>query len=209
MKKFFCSHVMIDLKMAINISPGERLYQMPVSYYLMFYLDFSLWKTAWLKNDDKRATPQQEHYITQLVPRFVSGDATDSALHFIIEHCKRKGVSRMKKVAAAFGLGNGENPDKLSDFFRVMVNNPKHMLIQEALRKQSFIGASTSLGEGLDIYLMQLAGASNDHDVLLLTHMVQRSWSLTTQDPSVEDSVTPHQFSCLRKWANTAESVWK
>lgn len=126
---------------------------------------------VWAKNNNTPASPQKIEYFNKLKMYFESGNP-DQTLGHVVQNCKRKVVSRIKKAAASFGLANVNNIN-FSNFFGVRADDPLHTSIEEEFHRRGLLDRSKSLSQGMDDFARRLARSSNESHVSDIVRIVK------------------------------------
>lgn len=87
----------------------------------------------------------------------------------------------MKKAAASFGWKMPTIQWISPTSFRLQADDPYHTHTEKEHHQRGSLYNNASLSQGMDDFVGQMAGASNESDMLGLVKLVQFIWLLTTK----------------------------
>ena len=173
-------------------------------------------KVLWAHNDLSKPNPSDEGYYNRLIVALHQGANKFQLLGIVVEGCKPKIVSRIKKFLYSVERGEEKDEPKTSTFFKVDMENQNHQKIHESLINRQMCYSDATLVEAFDNIVWEFKDISKSSSAANIEDMVLLSKSLIDTEPSIgpskaratfrnkdpSDCLNPQQYSRLSKIAD-------
>ncbi|KAL6714702.1 hypothetical protein ACLMJK_008127 [Lecanora helva] len=147
-------------------------------------------RIMWAKNDPQQPSLGHRQYITGFAESYGRLDRADDILSKVFEACKRKILNRCTKAKRAF---HSATVDVRPEFaWKVSV-------VERSLRDRSALGMNRSLMQGLTWSAEGLKIINNTNSTRPFMLLINFAYSLTSDEPSIRNTVSQAQFAYFRK----------
>lgn len=150
----------------------------------------------WAKNSNSVPTKEEQKYIERLQELFVGGANVYDILSEVSSFCRRKIISRCKKVVAVFSTSFETD---IASYFKAYRNNEDYLSLEQYLRGLNYLGDNVPLYQQLGDFVKVLAELDYSTPSKSLLPLLQTAYILTATGPTVRNMTTRDQWNRLSK----------
>ena len=138
----------------------------------------------WAHNGTAPPDTWEKNYYDNLIRLFRSETDCKIVLRIVVQSCRPKIVSRIKKFISSIGADGTEAYKKTSDFFNVNMGKRTHQAVRNNLVRRRLLREGQSMSDAFDGLVRALKEAINkDYDLGRLVSLVSMCHALKDTEP--------------------------
>ena len=138
----------------------------------------------WAHNSTAPPDTWEKNYYDNLIRLFQSKADCKIILRVMVQSCRPKIISRIKKFISSIGGDDTAGEKKISNFFNVNMEKKSHQAVRDSLVKRRVIGEGQTLSKAFDSFVFNLKEAiGKDFDLDRLVRLVSMCHAFRSTEP--------------------------